>query len=354
LVMKFSKQSTRRAAGLSELGIGIACVLLLLFISSFIRVRADLTSEKRYTLTPATKQLVDSLSDVVFVKVYLSGNLPADLRQLSNSLRELLDEMRVRNPAQLQYEFTDPSAGLDEQTRNQVYEQLQKDGLQYTSIRTRDKGSQSEVIVWPGAIITYQGKSMPVQLLKSQLRATDAQMVNRSINNLEYEMASAIRQITNTYRSRVAFIEGHGELEPLAVQDLTNALSEQYDVGRVRLNGKIDALSDKPEGVPFRINKYEAVIIAKPDSAFPEKDQLILDQFVMNGGKVLWAVDALHPHLARLRTNQFSMATPLELGLDNLLFAYGVRLNKNLLLDKQCAPIQIYTRPYGEQPKLET
>lgn len=352
--MKISKQGTRRAAGLIELGIGIACVLLVLFIGSFIRVRADLTSEKRYTLTPATKQLVDSLSDVVFVKVYLSGNLPADLRQLSTSLRELLDEMRVRNPQQLQYEFTDPSAGLDEQTRNRVYEQLQKDGLQYTSIRTRDKGSQSEVIVWPGAIITYQEKSMPVQLLKSQLRATDAQMVNRSINNLEYEMASAIRQITSPYRARVAFIEGHGELEPLAVQDLTDALSEQYDVGRVRLNGKIDALSDKPEGVPYRINKYEAVIVAKPQSAFPEKDQVILDQFVMNGGKVLWAVDAMDPHLDSLRTNQFSMATPMELGLDNLFFAYGVRMNKNLLLDKQCAPIQIYTRPYGEQPKLET
>lgn len=349
-----SRQGTRRAAGLIQLAIGMACVLLLLFIGSFIRVRADLTSEKRYTLTPATKQLVDSLDDVVFVKVYLSGNLPADLRQLSTSLRELLDEMRVRNPAQLQYEFTDPSAGLDEQTRNRVYEQLQKDGLQYTSIRTRDKGAQSELIVWPGAVITYKERSMPVQLLKSQLRATDAQMVNRSINNLEYEMASAIRQITAAHRARVAFIEGHGELEGLDVQDLTDALAEQYDVSRVRLDGKIDALSDRPEQVRYRINKYDAVIIAKPNRPFPEKDQVILDQFVMNGGKVLWAVDAMDPHLDSLRANQFSMATPLDLGLDNLLFAYGVRLNKDLLLDKQCAPIQIYTRPYGEQPKLET
>ncbi len=352
--MKFTKHSTRKAAGLLELGVGIAIVLLILFIGSFIRVRADLTSEKRYTLTPATKNLVDSLSDVVFVKVYLSGKLPADLQQLSSSLRDLLDEMRIRNPEQLQYEFTDPSGSLDEKTRNQVYEQLQKDGLQYTSIRTRDKGSQSEVIVWPGAIITYKEKSIPVQLLKSQLRATDAETVNRSINNLEYELASAIRQITNPYRARIAFIEGQGELDRLAVQDLTNALNEQYDVSRVRLDGKIDALSDKAEGVSFRMNKYEAAIVAKPDSAFFEKDQVILDQFVMNGGKVLWAVDAMDPHLDSLRTNQFSMATPLDLGLDNLLFAYGVRINKDLLLDKQCAPIQIYTRPYGEQPKLET
>lgn len=337
-----------------ELGIGVASVLLVLFIGSFIRVRADLTSEKRYTLTPATKNLVDSLKDVVFVKVYLAGELPADLQQLSGSLRDLLDEMRVQNRDMLQYEFSDPSASLDEGTRNKVYQQLQDDGLQYTSIRTRGKGSQSEVIVWPGAIISYKDKKLPVQLLKSQIMATDAEAVNRSINNLEYEMASAIRQVTNPYRPRVAFIEGHGELDRISTQDLFNALAEQYDVSRVRIDGKIDALSDRPEGATYRVNKFEAAIVAKPDSMFPEKDRVILDQFVMNGGRMLWAVDGMDPHLDSLRINQFSIATPLELGLDNLLFAYGVRINKDMLLDKQCAPIQLFTRPYGEQPKLET
>jgi gliding-associated putative ABC transporter substrate-binding component GldG len=352
--MKFSRHTSRKAAGLLQLAIGVACVILVLFIGSFIRVRADLTSEKRFTLTDATKNLVDSLKDVVFVKVYLRGNLPADLQRLGTSVRDLLDEMRVRNPDLLQYEFIDPSASQDPETRNKVYETLQKEGLQYTSIRTEDKGAQSEVIVWPGAIITYRGKSLPLQLLKSQLRATDAEMVNRSVNNLEYEMASAIRQITSTRRPKVAFLEGQGELAKIAVQDLTDALGEQYDVSRVRINGQVDALSDKLEGVRYRINKFDALIIAKPDSSFSTKDQFILDQFVMNGGKVLWAVDAMDPHLDSLRTNQFSMATPLDLGIDKLLFAYGVRINKDLLLDKQCAPIQLYTHPYGDQPRLET
>jgi gliding-associated putative ABC transporter substrate-binding component GldG len=352
--MRITKHATRRAAGLLELGIGIACVLLVLFVGSFARVRADLTTEKRYTLTDATKDLVDSLKDVVFVKVYLSGDLPADLQHLSTGLRDLLDEMRVRNPDELQYQFVDPSASADAKTRNQVYEQLQKEGLQYTSIRTQDKGAQSEVIVWPGAIITYKGRSLPVQLLRSQMMNTDAEMVNRSINNLEYEMASSIRQITDSYRPRVAFTEGHGELGELAVQDLANALSEQYDVSRVRLDGRLDDLSDKVEGARYRVNKFEAIIVAKPDSAFSDKERFIIDQFVMNGGKVLWAVDAMDPHLDSLRTNQFSMATPSDLDLDELFFAYGVRINKDLLLDKQCAPIQIYTRPYGDQPKLET
>lgn len=352
--MKFTKHATRRAASLAELAMGVAVVLLLLYIGSFLRIRQDLTSEKRYTLTSATKDLVDSLKDVVYVKVYLAGDLPADLQQLSNSMRDLLDEMRVRNPGQIQYTFIDPSAGLDEKTRDQVYGQLQEAGLQYTSIRTQDKGAQKEVITWPGALFTYKGKTLPMQMLKSQLRSNDAEMVNRSINNLEYETASTIRQITETFRPRLAFITGQGELGELATQDLANALAEQYDVSNVRLDGKIDALSIKTDAGPYRANRFEAVIVAKPDSAFSEKDQFILDQFVMNGGKVLWAVDAMDPHLDSLRINQFSMATPLDLGLDRLLFAYGVRINKDLLLDKQCAPIQIYTRPYGTQPKLET
>ncbi|MBS1570727.1 MAG: gliding motility-associated ABC transporter substrate-binding protein GldG [Bacteroidetes bacterium] len=352
--MKFSRHTTRKASGLLQLAIGIACVVLVLFIGSFTRVRADLTSEKRYTLTDATENLVDSLKDVVFVKVYLSGNLPAELQQLSTAVRDLLDEMRVRNPGMLQYEFIDPSASLDEATRNKVYETLQKQGLQYTSIRLQGKGSQGEMIVWPGAIITYRGKSLPLQLLKSQLRATDAEMVNRSVNNLEYEMASAIRQITSAHRAKVAFLEGQGELAKIAVQDLTDALSEQYDVSRVRINGQVDALSDKFDGARYRVNKYDALIVAKPDSLFSDKDKFILDQFVMNGGKMLWAVDAMDPHLDSLRTNQFSMATPLDLGLDQLFFAYGVRFNKDLLLDKQCAPIQFWARPYGDQPKMVT
>lgn len=352
--MRLTRRASRRAAGLIELSIGIACVLLVLFIGSFTRVRADLTTEKRYTLTDATKNLVDSLPDVVFVKVYLSGALPADLQELSSSLRDLLDEMRVRNPDLLQYEFIDPSASSDEKSRNEVYDHLQKQGLQYSSIRTRNKGEQSEVIVWPGAIITFRGKEAPLQLLRSQIRNNDAQMVNRSINNLEYELASAIRKITVDHRPRIAFLKGHGEQTGTNTQDIANALSEQYDVGTVTIDGKIDALSTKVGGGAYRVNEYEALVIAKPDSTFSEKDRFILDQFIMNGGKVLWVLDVMDPHLDSLRTNQYSMATPYDLGLDKLLFAYGVRINKDLLLDKQCAPIQIYTRPYGDQPKLET
>ncbi len=348
------KTRSHRSRDLMTLLIGIACVLLVLFISSFTRVRADLTSEKRYTLTPATIELMDSLKDVVFLKVYLAGELPADLRRLSEATRELLDEMRVHNPDLLQYEFTDPSAAPDEKSRMQNYAKLQEEKLEYTSIRTKENGAESERIVWPCAMLNYRGKSQPLQLLRTQFRTPDADMVNRSINNLEFEVASAIRKIIADARPRVAFLEGQGELDELSTKDLENALAEQYEVKRVRIDGQISALSDKVGGGRFRTNKFEALIIAKPDSTFSEKDAYVIDQFIMNGGRVLWAVDAMNAHLDSLRAKQYSIATPLDLGIDKLLFAYGTRLNKDLLLDRQCAPIQLMGAPYGNQRKLET
>ncbi len=342
-----------RTTDLLELLLSLAIVGLVLFIGSFLRLRADLTNEQRYTLTPATKQMLEELPDVVYVKVYLTGELPADLERFSRSIRELLDEMRVVNPEKVQYSFIDPSASADEKTRKETYDQLQKEGLQYSSIRIRDKESFSERIVFPGALITFRDRTVPVQLLKTQLRTPDADIVNRSINNLEYELASAFRQSTQREKARIAFIEGHGELRDMEVADITNALGELYEVKRVKVDEQLDALSHTVPNMRYRLNDYDAIIVAKPDSAFSPRCAYILDQFIMNGGKALWLIDPMNANLDSLRKNQFSMAVAKEIGLDDLFFNYGVRFNKDLVLDRSCAPIELYTQPYGNQRKLE-
>jgi len=348
-----ARTRSNRRGDLAELAIGVGIVLLVLFIGSFFRLRADLTSEKRYTLTGATRELVEGLEDIVYVKVYLSGELPADLQQLSQATRDLLDEMRAYQPDRIQYSFVDPSESPDQKTRSEVYDQLQQQGLTYSSIRIREKGAFTERIVFPGALITYRDKVVPVQLLKTQLRTPDADIVNRSINNLEYELASAFRQATTARTSRIAFLEGHGELQEIEVKDVTTALEASYDVKRVRIDDRIDALSRKTEGMAVRVNEFDALVIAQPDSAFSQRDRYVVDQFIMNGGKVLWLIDVMDAHLDSLRRNQFSLAVPYNLGIDELLFTYGVRINKDLVLDQSCAPIEIYTQPYGNQRKLE-
>lgn len=347
------RNRSSRSGDLLELAIGVGIVCVVLFIGSFLRVRADLTNEQRYTLTPATIEMVEELPDIVYVKVYLTGGLPADLQRLSQATQDLLDEMRAYQPDKIQYSFIDPNASPDEKTRKEIYDQLQGQGLTYSSIRLQEAGAYSERIIFPGALVTYRDKTVPVQLLKTQLRAPDAEIVNRSLNNLEYEMASAFRQAITLKKPRIAFLEGQGELSGMPIADMTNLLKEQYDVSTVRIDEKLDALSLRAEGMNYRVNNYDALIIAKPDSTFAGRDRYVIDQFIMNGGKVLWLIDAMNANLDSLRTNQVSMARPYDLDIDDQLFAYGVRLNKDLLLDRNCAPIEIYTQPYGNQRKLE-
>ncbi len=353
------KLRSKRLGDLSELAIGIGIVLLVLFITSFVRMRVDLTSEQRYTLTPATRSLLDSLDDVVYVKVYLTGELPANLKHLERATKDLLDEMHAVNPGRIEYSFVDPNASEDKKTRNEVYDQLGSQGLKYTRIPLVKNGLPDELIIFPCAQLTFREKTVPIQLLKSLLFANDPNTnkedpaVVNSINNLEYEFASALRQATTKQRPRIAFLNGHGELDPIQVADITHALSEQYEVTRVRIDDRIDALSTKSEGIAVRTNRFEALIIAAPDSVFSDRDRYVIDQFVMNGGKVLWCIDAMDPQLDSLRVNQYSMSVPYELGIEELLFAYGARLNKDLVIDEMCAPIELYTQPYGDQRKLE-
>lgn len=344
---------SKRLSDLTELLLGAGIVGVVLFIASFARARIDLTSEQRYTLTPATQELVRGLEDILYVKVYLTGELPADLKQLERATRDVLEEMRAVNPDRVQYSFIDPSADPDDKARREQYDQLQQAGLVYSSIRVKEKGGFTEKIVFPGALVTFREKTVPVQLLKTQLRTPDAEIVAKSITNTEYEFASAIRQATTKQRPRIAFLEGHGELAEIETADIAKALSEHYEVSRVRIGDRVDALSSKLESMRYRVNDYEALIIAGPDSTFNDRDRYVIDQFVMNGGRILWCIDAMDSHLDSLRTNQFSMATARELGIEELLFAYGARLNKDLVLDKSCAPIEIFTQPYGNQRKLE-
>ena len=347
------RNRSSRAVDLLELAIGISIVCVILFIGSFLRVRADLTNEQRYTLTPATREMVEELPDIVYVKVYLTGGLPADLQRLSQATKDLLDEMRAYQPDKIQYSFIDPNASTDDKTRKENYDELQKQGLTYSSIRLQEGGAYTERIIFPGALVTFRDRTVPVQLLKTQLRAPDAEIVNRSLNNLEYEMASAIRQAITLKKPRIAFLKGQGELTGMQIADITGLLKEQYDVSTVRIDEKLDALSTRTQAMKYRVNDFDALIIAKPDSAFATRDRYVIDQFIMNGGKVLWLIDAMNANLDSLRTNQVAMARPYDLDLDDQLFAYGVRLNKDLLLDRNCAPIEIYTQPYGNQRKLE-
>jgi len=327
---------------LTALGLAIIIVILLNLIGSFVFHRFDLTSEKRYTLSDATKKLIGQLDDVVYVKVYLDGDFPAGFKRLKNETKEMLDEFRAYSDDNIEYEFINPSSTADKKQQNEVYKQLHDKGLQPTNLEVKDEKGTSQQIIWPGAIVSYKGRETPWQLLKTQLGQSSEGQLNNSVQALEYEFASCIRNLSTSSRPQIGFIEGHNELDTLYVKDITDALGEFYLLKRVKINEQLNAL-----------NGLQAIVIAKPDSLFSEKDKFIIDQFVMKGGKILWAIDPLYTSIDSLRKSGITLAVPSDLNLDDLLFKYGVRINPNMILDLQSSAIPVNKALRGQQPRFE-
>lgn len=322
-------------------------------LSSLTFFRLDLTSEKRHSLTTSSKQLLDTLDDQVIVKCYFTGEFPARYKHLEKSIREKLDEFAERSDGMLIYEFIDPYEGTDEETAAEVEKNLYEQGLRFTRIAYEGEGVKNFRNIWPAAIIAYKGREIPVQFLKSDNPEMPDEMINGSINTIEYELLSKLRILMRKEKPRVAFLEGHGELTEPETRSFADALREFYQVSSVRLDEKVNALCDKVPGVKYRVPKYDALIVAKPDSAFSDKDKLIVDQFIMNGGKVMWLVDPIITDLDSLRKQQQTVGVSNENKLYDFLFHYGARLNRNIVIDRSCALIAFDTGPMGNQRNMQ-
>lgn len=327
---------------LTALALAVVIIVLLNFVGSFVFHRFDLTAEKRYTLSDATKNLLSEVNDVVYVKVYLDGDFPAGFKRLRDETREMLDEFRAYSNDNIEYEFIDPSVSDNKKQQNEIYKQLYDKGLEPTNLEVKEENGTTQQIIWPAALVTYKGRELPWQLLKTQMGQSAEGQLNNSIQALEYEFASVIRNLSKVVRPQIGFIEGHGELDTLATYDIAAALSEFYIVKRVEIKQQLKAL----EG-------YKAIVIAKPDTAFSEQDQFILDQYIMKGGKVLWVVDPINMPVDSLSRMGRVMAVPYTLGIDKMLYKYGVRVNENMVVDMQCSAIPINKALKGQQPRFE-
>jgi len=334
--------SKKKWIDLSSLVVWLVAIVLINLTSTYFFHRFDLTEENRYTLSESTTEKLESLEDVVFIRVYLEGNLPAEFRELRNATKELLDEFRAYAGDNIQYEFINPSISNNEEERVEVYKELTRIGLQYTNIRVQAGDKMSEQIIFPGAVVSFRDKEVPIQLLKSVAGATEQQMIASSIQQLEYEFVSAIQKLSSPLKKSIAFIEGHGELTELQTADAQKALEEFYEVERISIEQKLNALAG-----------FDAIIIARPDSAYSEQDKFIIDQYIMDGGKVLWLIDPVFARMDSLRSSNLTMGLVLNHNLEDQMFKYGVRLNNDLIMDIQCNTKPIVTGYIGNQPRQE-
>lgn len=325
-------------------------ILLLLvaainYVASVIHFRADLTEEKRYTLSRPTTRLLQGLKDKVGITVFLSGEMPAGFRKLANGTDELLGEFKEHGRNNLQYDFSKPGEGLSDSARLNFLDTLHALGLNPTNIRAQAKAgeSQEERLVYAGALVRYKDRSMVVDLLQGQ-DAGGLGALNNAEALLEYKFASAIHKITSDSVPLIGYLTGNGQPLTYNVFDLVErTLKQQYAFNFLHI-----------DSVPYIPPAFSAMVIVKPAAPFSDEQKLKLDQYVMNGGKLIWFIDKLYAEMDSLmRSRSDFVAFDRGLNLEDLLFRYGVRINADLVQDLQCEKMPLVVGNVGNQPQVE-
>lgn len=317
--------------------------LVLIVVSYFFFFRIDLTSDKRYSLSNRTKTLMESIPGKLEMTVYLDGDLNPGFLRLKKSTAELLDELSVYSAAAIDVKYVNPSLADTPEERSKNYTALADRGLIPTAVYERDKeGKTIQKVIFPWVEMKYNGKRVAVGLLKNVLGNTGDQNLNVSIENLEFEITDGIRRVINNEVRKIAFIEGHGELDYNQTLDISKSLVKYFQVDRGVLGMDASVLKD-----------YKAIIIAAPKTPFSETDKFIIDQYVMHGGRVLWLLDGVRIARENLSTIGMSPAMALDLNLDDQLFRYGVRINPVIVQDVQCSSVPLNIAPAGEKPQFE-
>ena len=321
----------RKRFSVKLLGVAFALILTNLLASNVV-LRLDLTAEKRHSISESTKQLLENQQAGVKVDVLLDGDMNVGFLRLKKSVGYLLDEMDRYAAVGLNVEFTDPlQDAKSEKDRNKIMANMQRKGLSPTMVHDYDNsGNTLQKVIFPWAVLSCAGDTISVPLLKNISGRSGDENLNSSIENLEYAFTDALRILTQKEVVKVAFLEGHNEAEEHFVFSLTESLSRYYQVDRGVLG------SD-----PNILNDYKVVIIAEPQSEFSESDKYILDQYIMQGGRVIWLLDGV-------ATNG-EIGKPNDLSLTDQLFTYGVRIQPVMLLDIQCATVPINTALDGQE-----
>ena len=324
----------------------LIALISLNYLASIIHFRLDLTQEKRYTLSQPTKKLLKGLTDPVNITVFLTGDMPAGFKKLSNSTEELLQEFKELGKANIQYQFRKPGEGLDDTTRTNFIFHLDSLGLSPTNVKVQAKAgeAQEERLVYPGALISYQGRETAIDLLKGQSAYGGSNSLNNAEALLEYKFANAIQQITTDSVPLIGYLTGNGQPLTYNVFDLIeHTLQPNYRFGVVPI--------DKLNVIPLA---YNAIVIVKPTEKFSDPQKLKIDQYIMHGGKVIWMIDNLYAEMDSLRRTQSDfIAFDRGLNLDDQLFRYGVRINKDLVQDLQSDKLPQVIGSYGGQPQIE-
>lgn len=332
----------------TTLAIILVAIVLVNVISSYMFYRIDMTKDKRYSLSNGTIEFLENkkvIENRLTIKIYLEGNLPAEIKHFRNAVEDKLKEFKQFAGDRIEYIFINPAPeNSTEAEKQELFESLYSKGkgIIPMDVTYSKDGSQSQILLWPGAVIDYGGSTENVvQLLPGtqagkpyQLEAM-SEMIQNSINNLEYILVSSIRRAVQKTKPRIAFLQGHEELSFAETQRTRALISNYYSIADVTIDGNIDAL-----------DKFDGLVIARPRTKFSDKDLYVIDQFLMKGGRLMCFLDALYLNEDSLKMKGVTHTIRYATGIEKMLFDYGLKLNDNYVVDVNCAPKAV---PYAKQ-----
>ena len=318
------------------------CILLIVnIIGSQFFHRFDLTQDKRYTLSQTSLNILKEVKEPLIIDVFLKGQFPSEFKKLQTETQQILEEYKAYNK-NITFQFINPIENDEE--RDTIMQSFIERGLTPVNVTIEDKGKQTQEVVFPWAIATYNGRSVKVPLLKNIMGASTAEKVVSSVQHLEYAFANAFNTISKNKEKKVAIIKGNGELRDIFMADFIKQVRENYYIGTFTL----DSVAKKPNESLAYLKKYDLAIIAKPTEKFSDEEKQVLDQFIINGGKTMWLVDQVNMEMDSLYNDSgASLAYPLDLNVNDLFFKYGIRITPTLVKDIMATPIALATGEKG-------
>ena len=305
----------------------LAVIIAINIAAGIFNVFVDLTEDKRFTLSDSTINFIENVDDIIYVRVLLDGEFPAGFKRLRAATLDRLEQFAAVNP-NMEYNFEDPMEGTVDEIK-QRQERFRSMGMGPTTLTIADGDQRTQKLIYPFAVINYGSRQTVVNLLEPQGGMDQETALNNSINLLEFKIANAIQKLTRKDLPNIVISTGHGELPDFQTARLEQELKPYFDTGRLNLDSLVQL---KPEDV-------QLLIMPAPQTTIPEKTQFVIDQYIMNGGKVLWLIENFKVNLDSINVNQLYVPKPVEHGLDDILFKYGVRVSKNLIMDLKCGEI---------------
>lgn len=338
-MVKMNFPRSKKSLDLIEFAlIGLIVVLLNLIIAQYF-FRFDFTEDQRYSVSPQAKDMLADLDEPITIEVYLTGTLDPDYERLRRSIEDKLEQFKAYSGSNLIYRFVDPSAEPDEAIRERQLSMLMQKGVQPMVYLKEENGKKEQIRIFPGAIVTYKEREVPVQFIKGVRFADPATYINQAVESVEFELLQALRKLSSNEFIDIAFVDGHGELDDKTASAFVRTLGNYYSIQRVNV-AKDTALS-----------RFKALVIAQPQAAYTEVEKFALDQYLMRGGRLLYLVDPVEVRQDSLKNGQ-TFAVIKNLNLDDQLFKYGVRVNPGLVQDLQCGVVPIQTGMNGETQML--